>query len=98
MGLLDRQDLLHNHQFLVFIDLVKCGKTMGNVKPVYHNPSPQDQFLLIPLGSRVGILLQPLQGSPDDPSCFLRQTVDLFGQFVPDDEGEGHSSISESET
>jgi len=39
MRLLDRQDLLDNHQFLIFIDLVKRGVTAGDVKPVDNNPA-----------------------------------------------------------
>jgi len=39
MSLLDRQDLLDNHQFFLFIDIIKRGETAGNVKPVDDNPA-----------------------------------------------------------
>ena len=39
MSLSDRQDLLDNHEFFLFIDLVKCGVTSGNMKPVDDNPA-----------------------------------------------------------
>lgn len=39
MRLLDGQDLLDNHQFLVFVNLIKRRVTAGDVKPVYHNPA-----------------------------------------------------------
>lgn len=38
MSLFDGQNLLYNHQFFIFIDLVKNGITPGNVKPVNDNP------------------------------------------------------------
>ena len=77
MSLLDWQDLLDNHQFLLFINIVKCSITTGNVKPVNYNPSSQNQFFFIALSSREGIFFEPFQGSLDYPSCLLRQAVDL---------------------
>ena len=79
MSLLNRQDLLDNHEFFIFINLVKCGITSGNVKPVDHNPAPQNQFFFIALASREWILLEPFQGSFDYSSCLLRQAIDLVG-------------------
>jgi len=38
MSLLNRQDLLDNYLFFLFINLVKHGVTAGNVKPVDYNP------------------------------------------------------------
>ena len=40
MSLLDRQNLLDNYQFFLFIDLVKRGVTAGNMKSVDNNPTP----------------------------------------------------------
>lgn len=39
MSLFDGQNLLNNHQFFIFIDLVKNGIIPGNVKPVDDNPA-----------------------------------------------------------
>ena len=68
MGLLNWQDLLDNHQFFLFVDIVKCGITAGDVKPVNHNPVSQNQFFFITMSSRERIFFKPLQGSLDDSS------------------------------
>jgi hypothetical protein len=39
MSLFDRQDLLDNHQFFLFIDLIKNGIPWGNVEAVDDYPS-----------------------------------------------------------
>ena len=39
MSLFNWQDLLDNHQFFLFINIVKCSVTEGNVKPVNYNPA-----------------------------------------------------------
>ena len=39
MSLFDRQDLLDNHQFFLFIDLIKNGIPLGNVEPVDDYPA-----------------------------------------------------------
>ena len=62
MRLLYGQDLLDNHQFLVFVDLVKRRVTPGDVKPVDNNPAPEDEFFLSPLLPGNGSSLQRFQG------------------------------------
>ena len=39
MSLFDWQDLLDNHQFFLFIDLIKIGIPSGNVQPVDDHPA-----------------------------------------------------------
>jgi hypothetical protein len=40
MCLLNGKNLLDNHQFFLFISIVKCSVTAGNVKSVnYNSPS-----------------------------------------------------------
>ena len=78
MGLLNWQDFLDNHQFFIFVNIVKCGVTAGNVKPVDYNPASQNKFFLIALASRERIFFKSFKGSFDDPSCLLREAVYLI--------------------
>jgi len=78
MSLFDWQDLLDDHQFFLVIDLVKHGISPGNVKPVDDNPIFQNKFFCITMTSREGIFFKPFQGSFYDPSCLLRQAIDLI--------------------
>jgi Ni,Fe-hydrogenase maturation factor len=59
MSLFDWQDLLDNHQFFLFIDLVKYGISPGNVKPVDDNSVFQNKFFFITLTSRERIFFKP---------------------------------------
>lgn len=78
MSLLDRQDLLDNNRFFLFIDVIKRGITSGNMKPVDDNPASQNQFFFITMIPREWIFFKPFQGSFDDPACLLRQAIDLI--------------------
>ena len=59
MSLFDWQDLLDDHRFFLFIDLVKHGISPGNVKPVDDNPVFQNKFFFITLTSREWIFFKP---------------------------------------
>ena len=98
MCLLDRQDLLDNYHFLVFVDLVKRRVAPGDVKPVNDNSAPEDQFFLVPLAPGERIVFKPFQGSPDNTAGLIRKTVDLLRQLMPENQAEGQSLISERET
>ena len=78
MSLFVRQDLLDNHQFFIFLDLVKNGITPGNVKPVEDNPASYNQFFFIAMSSQERIVFKPFQDSFNYPSCLLRQGIDLI--------------------
>ena len=77
MSLLDRQDFLDDHEFFLFIDIVKHGITSGNMKPVYDNPTLQNQFFFVALSSREWIFFQPFQGSFEYPAGLFGKAVDL---------------------
>lgn len=79
MGLLDWQDLLHDHPFLFFFDLVKRGVAAGNVKPVDDSSAPQNKFFLIARSSRKGIHFKSFPGGLDDMACLLREAAYLIG-------------------
>jgi len=82
MRLLYGHDLMDNHQFLVLVDLVKGRITPGNVKPVYYNSAPEDQFFLIPLAPWERIGFQPFQGGLDNTAGLIRKAVNLFHQLI----------------
>ena len=78
MSLFDRQDLMDNYQFFLFIDLIKNGISSGNMEPVDDYPTFENQFLFISLASRERIFFKPFQCSFDYPACLSRQAIDLI--------------------
>ena len=60
MSLLDREDILDNNQFFLFIDVIKRGITSGDMKPVDDNPASQNQFFFIPMNPWERIFFKPL--------------------------------------
>ena len=78
MSLFDRQYLLDNHQFFLFIYLIENSIPSGNMQPVDDDPAFQDQFLLVPLASRERVFFKPFQGGFDYPACLCRQAIDLI--------------------
>ncbi len=78
MSLFNRQNLLDNHQFFFFADIIKHGITPGDVETGDGNPAFQDQFFLISLTSRERVFFKPFQGSFDDPACLFRQAINLI--------------------
>ena len=63
MSLLDRENTLDNNYRFHSIELIKHGKTSGNMKSVDNYPASKNKFLFLSLTSRERIFSKPLQGS-----------------------------------
>ena len=94
----DGKHIMDNDEFLIFIDFVKSCKTVRDVKAVYYNAAFQQEFFFVPMTSRIRILSETQQRSSDDSSGFIRQVPDCISRFVPDNNRERQSSISERGT
>ena len=98
MRLPDGKHIMDNDEFLIFIDFVKSRKSVRYVKAVYYNAAFQQEFFFVPMTSRIRILSETQQRSSDDSSGFIRQVPDCISRFVPDNNRERQSSISERGT
>ena len=78
MSLFCREDLLHKHQFFIYINVIKHGVPMRDMHAVNDNAPSQNQFFFIAVTSRKRIFFQTFQGCFYYSACFFWQMVDII--------------------